>query len=490
MSLYQIIIGNLNNNPPPPSTYISYNTASTWNNITQTPSEAWTINGSTNGKVLAIGSNNIIHISTDSGTSWTQIVLRIGVGTSVAVSSSMSGDGTKLIVFLTDNGIGIFLYTYNGTTWIRQEITPPGSSNWRCCTMSTNGGVFYVGTSISDTNATGRIYKSIDGGSSWTSDSTFSGVDPAPSLYQWASLATNSDGTKVLAANNSGYLYLSNDSAATFVAQVSLDPGAGNWQSKCLDMTPDGLKLIVCAINRYVWISIDGGVEWTRQNQPVMGSKQWGSVSCSNDFKVLGATHYGGYVYLSTDSGSTWTQQTDRGSSSWYSILISAISGICFRETTRVLMSDRTFKAIKDIQRGDEILTDKKTGATKKVARTLNFMATGKATEIPMHLIGNRRSIVCSSTHPFWVSDTRRILAGDIEGTKTIQICEWLYTIQFEDEATYYVEGVKVDAVSPDHRKFKLPKELYFDQTKYKANRVMKSEDDERRKKPNMTKIL
>jgi len=171
-------------------------------------------------------------------------------------------------------------------------------------------------------------------------------------------------------------------------------------------------------------------------------------------------------------------------------VIISENSGVCFRETTRVLMADRTFKAIKDIERGDEILTDKKNGATKKVARSLKYMATGKATEIPMHLIGNRRTIVCSSTHPFWVSDTRRILAGDIEGTEEIKICEWLYTIQFEDEGTYYVEGVKVDAVSPDHRKFKLPKELYFDQTKYKANRVMKSEDDERRKKPNMTKTL
>jgi len=173
-----------------------------------------------------------------------------------------------------------------------------------------------------------------------------------------------------------------------------------------------------------------------------------------------------------------------------YVIISPGSAGICFRDSTRVLMADRTFKAIKDIERGDEILTDKKNGATKKVARSLKYMATGKATEIPMHLIGNRRTIVCSSTHPFWVSDTRRILAGHIEGTETIQICEWLYTIQFEDEGTYYVEGVKVDAVSPDHRKFKLPKELYFDQSKFKANRVMKSEDDERRKKPKMVKTL
>jgi len=198
----------------------------------------------------------------------------------------------------------------------------------------------------------------------------------------------------------------------------------------------------------------------------------------------------GGTSSVSVLYGLGAAQGSQAAGGNGYMTISPASAGICFRDSTRVLMADRTFKAIKDIQRGDEILTDKKTGATKKVARSLKYMATGKATEIPMHLIGNRRTIVCSSTHPFWINDKRRILAGDIEGTETIQICEWLYTIQFEDEGTYYVEGVKVDAVSPDHRKHKLPKELYFDQTKYKANRVMKSEDDERRKKPNMTKRL
>ena len=477
MSLYQIVVGNDS------FSYISSNTGSNWTSITQTPSIVRTITGNTNGTFLAISSLDTIHISTNSGTTWTQLSL-----TTVGESSSMSGDGTKLIVNVGGGSGGIYLYTYNGATWSTTgNIKPSGSTQfWQACTISTNGLVLYVGTY----SASGTFYKSINDGTSWTPSSTFNNPtgDPIVPAKYWSALTTNSDGTKVLAADQQGYVYLSNDSGATFVAQLTL--GSGNWGTNCLNMTPDGLGLIACAGTGFVWISSNGGSTWIQQTQANMGSRNWLRVSCSSDFQVLGAVVNGGYVYLSTNSGSTWTEITYLQYSAWHGIVISDLSGICFRETTRVLMSDGTFKAIKDIQRGDKILTDKKKGDTKKVARTLKYMATGKATEIPMHLIGNRRTIVCSSTHPFWINDKRRILAGDIEGTETIEICEWLYTIQFEDEGTYYVEGVKVDAVSPNHRKFKLPKELYFDQTKYKANRVMKSEDDERRKKPNMTKTL
>jgi photosystem II stability/assembly factor-like uncharacterized protein len=468
MSLYQIVTGSFDTI----STYISYNTGSTWTDITQTPNPVFTIASSTNGTVLAIGPRGKIYISTNSGTTWTFI--DIGEG-NIPLSSSMSGDGTKLIVKVLNS---IYLYTYNGTTFgTAVNITPiiPAGSICISCTMSKNGGVFYVGTS-------GSIYKSIDGGNNWTSGATPNG--------SWYALATNSDGTKVLAADNGGYLYLSNDGGVTFAAQVSVGPG--NWKLNSLDMTPDGTGLIACATNGFVWISIDGGA-WTAQNQPNqpnMGSKEWQAVSCSSDFKVLGAVANNGYVYVSTDYGTTWTPQTNIGISTWIAIQISELSGVCFRDSTRVVMADGTFKAIKDLQRGDEILTDKKNGETKKVARILQFMSTGKAIQIPMHLIGNSRSIVCSRKHPFWIGDNRRILAADIEGAETIKISEWLYNIQFEDEGSYYVEGVKVDAVSPDNCKHKLPKELYFDETKYEENRVVNSEDDECRKKPKMTKHL
>ena len=189
--------------------------------------------------------------------------------------------------------------------------------------MSTNGSVFYLGTSKA-------IYKSVNNGSSWTNNSVF---DLTPPTYnQWYALATNSDGTKVLAANTDGYLYLSDNGGATFVAQVSV--GTGSWKQNSVDMTPDGAGLIACSNDGYVWISINGG-SWEQQIQGNMGSKLWMSVSCSSDFQVLGAVVDNGYVYVSTDGGSSWTQQTDIGSSNWRAILISEISGVCFRDSTR-----------------------------------------------------------------------------------------------------------------------------------------------------------
>ena len=58
-------------------------------------------------------------------------------------------------------------------------------------------------------------------------------------------------------------------------------------------------------------------------------------------------------------------------------------------------------------------------------------------------------------------------MAKNINGVETITLTDVFYNIQFEDESTYYVEGVKVDSLSPNHRKYKLPYELYYDKTKY-----------------------
>ena len=39
----------------------------------------------------------------------------------------MSGDGTKLIVTVGGGDNNVYLYTYNGTTWIANSITPPNN---------------------------------------------------------------------------------------------------------------------------------------------------------------------------------------------------------------------------------------------------------------------------------------------------------------------------------------------------------------------------
>ena len=429
---------------PIPSGYIytSMDSGSTWTERTGPGLHSWTgIASSGSGTILAACSGIIrfgdyIYTSTDSGVTWTQ---QTAAGLYNWTGITISSDGTKIAACAQNQYIVTGVYSGGSWTWTTQ--TNSANTYWKSITSSSNGNIIYA----CETNAigsTGNIWKSTDSGVTWTNIS--------PSINIWFGITTNGSGTKV----------------ATYTSSSNVGR---------------------------IYVSINGGTSFSG---PYSGLYRWKSISYSSDGSLLAAcvdntVPANGYIYVSADDGATFTTQTNATLANWSAITVSGpIGGVCFRGTTLVSMADRSLKAIKDIERGDEILTDRKTGITKKVARTLQFMATGKGTQIPIDLIGNTRTIVCTSNHPFWIGDSRRILAGDIEGTQKIQICELLYTIQFEEEGTYYVENAKVDAVSPDHRKHKLPKELYFDQMKYKESRIIKSEDDPRRNKPKMTKTL
>jgi hypothetical protein len=405
------------------------------------------IASSSNGDILVAASRNSrgsagsLFLSMDSGVSWQA---QLDAGSKLWTGVTISSDGTKIAACAQNQYIVTGVYSANIWTWESRNQSEMDTLYWRSITSSSNGNIIYACENGAEA---GRIWKSIDSGVTWNATSAASAL--------WNSVTTNSTGTKIAAA----------------ISNILVSP-----------QTPG-----------QIWVSTNEGTSF---QGPYGGSYVWTSISYSSDGAVLAAcvntsSPSNDYVYVSGNDGVSFTKQTTAGTANWSAITVSGpISGVCFRDSTRVVMADGTFKAIKDLQRGDEILTDKKNGETKKVARILQYMATGKAIQIPMHLIGNSRSIVCSRKHPFWIGDNRRILAGDIEGAETIKISEWLYNIQFEDEGSYYVEGVKVDAVSPDNCKHKLPKELYFDETKYEENRVVNTEDDECRKKPKMTKTL
>ena len=449
--------------------YISSNNGSNWNPVTSSDLPIslviLCITGSIDGLVLAISSNNgNIYISNNRGVNWIAIPLA-GLGE----SSFMSSDGTKLIVF---SNTGIYLLTYSVGTWSSpQNITPSGTTSWSSCTMSSDGNVFYVG-------ANNTIYKSTNNGTSWTNNSTFSG--PTPS-NNWWSIATNSNGNTVLLADFSGYLYLSTDVGGTFIAQTT--PGAANWQANCLAMTPDSQGLIAASSNGYVWLGVYNGVTytWTQQNQANMGIKNWLRVSCSSDFTVLGAAVNYGDVYISTTSGSSWIDQTTLGNAGWHGIVIS-LEPVCVIGTTQILMADNTLKMIKDIQRGDLVLTNKDKNENKKVCRVVKSYYSGDVIKLKKDLIGNTDELIMTHGHPIWINnDTNRTCCRYIVGREIIKNSNYFYNIQFEDESTYYAEDVKVDSLTPNNVHHKLPKELYFDQSKYDENCIILNEDDIRR---------
>ena len=159
--------------------------------------------------------------------------------------------------------------------------------------------------------------------------------------------------------------------------------------------------------------------------------------------------------------------------------------GTCFIGTTNVLLGNGEYKFIKDIKQNDILITDIKTNKKDKVIRLIKEYIITEAVKIPIGLLNNDEELICSSIHPIWINnDKERILAKDIEGVEIFYTCDYFYNLQFEDENTFYVSGIKVDSVSPYNNKYYLPKELYFDLSKYIPNIILVDENDFIRKKP------
>ncbi|MGC9986476.1 MAG: sialidase family protein [Polyangia bacterium] len=136
----------------------------------------------------------------------------------------------------------------------------------------------------------GYIYTSSDSGATWTQRT-------APQ-QGWVSLASSSDGTKLVAVGNDS-IYRSSDSGATW-AQTGTQQ---LWSS--VASSSDGTKLVAVG-NDSIYRSSDSGTTWAQT-----GAQQlWSSVASSSDGTKLVAVVAGDHIYTSSDSGVTWTQTT------------------------------------------------------------------------------------------------------------------------------------------------------------------------------------
>ncbi len=141
------------------------------------------------------------------------------------------------------------------------------------------------------------------------------------SSRSWVSVASSSNGTKLVAASiafsgfvnglmmYSGPMYTSTDSGFTWTP--SAGAGSHHWQS--VASSSDGTKLVAVVRYEQIFTSADSGVNWTPR---ATSSLEWKSVASSSDgTKLVAVVQGGGLIYTSTDSGVTWTA---RGSSRYY----------------------------------------------------------------------------------------------------------------------------------------------------------------------------
>jgi hypothetical protein len=145
----------------------------------------------------------------------------------------------------------------------------------------------------------------------------------------WRSVASSSDGSKLVAVVNNGFIYTSTDSGVNWTARM-IDTNR-SWVSVASSSasSSDGTKLVAAVgglTNGNIYTSTDSGVTWVLQSSA--GTRLWSSVASSSDGTKLVAAVAGGLtpgnIYTSADSGLNWTLQSSAGTRVWNSVASSA----------------------------------------------------------------------------------------------------------------------------------------------------------------------
>jgi hypothetical protein len=147
--------------------------------------------------------------------------------------------------------------------------------------------------------------------------------------YQWTSIASSADGSKLVVAGQPYWIYTSTNSGATWISNnISVSNNIPNnlYDWNAVASSADGTKLVAVGgysvihngqpdIHAVIFTSTNGGGIWTSNSSAP--NQAWTSVASSADGNKLviagGVATYGQInfftaIYTSTNAGTTWTQ--------------------------------------------------------------------------------------------------------------------------------------------------------------------------------------
>lgn len=173
-----------------------------------------------------------------------------------------------------------------GTSWVARE----SSRNWTSIASSSDG------TKLVASVYNGLLYTSTDSGVTWT---------PRATNQAWKAVASSADGTKLVAVVVNGQIHTSTDSGVTWIPRDSIR----NWS--CVASSADGTKLVAAVQGGKIYKSIDSGVTWTIA---YVTDAQWNAIASSaNGARVIASSGSSGYLYVSYNSGDSWQIRSGNG---------------------------------------------------------------------------------------------------------------------------------------------------------------------------------
>jgi len=196
-------------------------------------------------------------------------------------------------------------------TWT--ERYPPGGTpadaKWFTVASDADGSNLIAGLQ------SGRLYTSADSGVSWTERYPPGGT---PANKYWQSVASDSDGSNLIAAIYYGRLYTSANSGANWTERQPAGAADKYWQAVASD--DDGSNLIASINPGRLWTSANSGANWTERQPAGAADKAWFSVGSDSDGTNLIACIYAARLWTSADSGANWTERRPAGDANkyWY----------------------------------------------------------------------------------------------------------------------------------------------------------------------------
>ena len=230
---------------------------------------------------------------------------------------TVSASGTTVTVNMPSySGSPSFSVSANPQPLNRWTQTSAPQSGWVSIASSSDGTKL---AAVISNHATvrGIWINASSGVGTWTQTS-------APTTLVWSSIATDSSGTKlVAAAPNAGIWRNVNSGLGTWTETSA--PTRLLWTS--IASSSDGTKLAVTTANTSlcggIWINASSGVgTWTQTSAPKL---VWRSIASSSDgTKLAATTDYSG-IWTNASSGvGTWTQTSATAALNWRSIASSS----------------------------------------------------------------------------------------------------------------------------------------------------------------------
>jgi hypothetical protein len=228
--------------------YVSANTGSSWTTISSVPVQSWTdVFVSSTGQVMvAVGTAIQPYVSTNFGTTWSISTLGSAQNYS-AVTTSATGQ----YIAASASGGQIYLSTNTGTNW--SVLSNSTTANWTSISMSGTGQII-IASANGPVNAQ-SLYLSNNFGLTWTS---LNNISALPNNGSWSGVSISTDGLRIVATTNTGYIYTSINAGTTWTVSTSTADAPRPWQFVAI--SGDGSKAIAITNPGQVYTSTDGQV--------------------------------------------------------------------------------------------------------------------------------------------------------------------------------------------------------------------------------------